>query len=191
LLRSVPAETEAPSDFERARQRWQEASARHRGLRDRLTGARAAIGLLEREEDAPKLAPRLVEMAEKFLAGRPFGRRRLEREVEDAEDALAAAAPEHAREAEAWRQALAAEAARRVAGLRPRHLAAVAEIARAVEALSQAVEAERALRDELATSEVGSYAALPDGSSGLDTLHEWHSPLSCWVRRVRQLGLLD
>jgi hypothetical protein len=60
---------------------------------------------------------------------------------------------------------LAAEAARRVAGLRPRHLAAVAEI--------------------------GSYAALPDGSSGLDTLHEWHSPLSCWVRRVRQLGLLD
>jgi hypothetical protein len=191
LLRTVPAEPEEPADFAAARQRWQAAWAQRRALVDRLAGARAALGQLEREEGAPPFGPRLVEAAERFLNGRVLSGRQLRREIEDAEDALAAAAAEHAREAAAWRQAAAAEAARRATELRPRHRAAVAKIAAAVEALSAAVEAERALRRELADSEVGAYASLPDGSQGLGTLGEWHGQLSTWARHVRQLGLLD
>jgi hypothetical protein len=76
----VPAEPEEPGDFAAARQHWEAARARRRELVARLDGARAAVALLEREEGDPPLGPRLVEAAERFLAGRSLGGRQLRRE---------------------------------------------------------------------------------------------------------------
>jgi hypothetical protein len=189
LLRPVPVEAEAPSSFEAAKEAWLAATTRHRELRDRLGGARAALALLEREEDAPKVGSRLTEVAERFLGGRTLSARQLRREIEVAEDALAAAAARHAREAEAWREAQSAEAARRLRDLAPRHRAAVKRIAGLVEQLSAAVEAERAVRAEL--SEVGGTGALPDASHEFGSLNEYGSTLSSWNRRVLAVGALD
>jgi ClpP class serine protease len=189
LLRAVPAKPEEPADFAAARERWNAASARRRELVDKLGGAKAALALLDREEGAPALGPRLTEAAERFLGSRVLSARQLRREIEAAEDALDAAAPGHGREAAAWREAQSAEAARRLRDLAPRHRAAVKRIAGLVEQLSAAVEAERAVRAEL--SEVGGTGALPDASHEFGSLNEYGSTLSSWNRRVLAVGALD
>jgi hypothetical protein len=192
-LRALRGAAPTPSPFDQARARWRAASARRRALLAQLDGCRAALDLAlnpRGDKEAPASLV-IAETVRRFLDGRTLSTRQLERELERLEDEVAAGAAEHHAEAEAWRGALSAEAARKVAELTPRHRAAVLKIAKAVEALSVAVEAERAVRRELAESELGAHASLPDGSHEFGSLHDYNSLLSAWSRRVRTLGLID
>ena len=185
-LRAAPNEA---TEFERARARWECASAERRALRDRLDGARAAVAFVDhRPEPGSYLSPVLEDRARRYLDGRRPDRDRLVRQVAELEAELADAATAFALESAAWCVAVEAEAARRAEWLRPRHRAAVRRLGQLVEQLSAAVEAERAVRAELA--EVGS-AALPDAGREFGSMHEYNSTLRAWNRRVLAEGALD
>jgi hypothetical protein len=132
-------------------------------------------------------SPVLEDRARHYLDGRAPDRDRLARQLSDLEYEQADTATKYSIESAAWRAALEAEARRRGEAVRPRHREAVRKIAQLVEQLSAAVEAERAVRAELA--EVGS-AALPDAGREFGTLHEYSSVLSSWNRRVLAEGAL-
>jgi hypothetical protein len=134
-----------------------------------------------RNEPGECLAPVIAERARRFLAGGRPDRDRLLRQVAELEAELADAATSYTIESASWRAALETEARRRAEQVRPRHRAAVKRIAQLVEQLSAAVEAERAVRAELA--EVGSNA-LADASREFGSLHDYNSTLSSWNRRV-------
>jgi hypothetical protein len=178
------------SEFEQTRARWAEVSAARRALKDRVDGCRAALAFADhRPSPGEHFSPVLEDRARRYLDGRTPDRDRLVRQLSELEAEMADAATVFALESAAWRTALEAEADRRAAALRPRHKAAVRRIAQLVEQLSLAVEAERAVRAELA--EVGGNGALPDAGREFGSLHEYGSTLSSWNRRMLAEGALD
>ena len=183
-FRTVTSETSA---FEAAKARWAEVSAERRALKDKLDGCRSALVLADHKPGRGEYMSSVVEdRARRFLDGRLPNRELLARQVVELEDALAQQAESYSVEAAAWRAAVEAESARRAEALRPRHRAACRRIAQLVEQLSLAVEAERAVRAELA--EIGAGGALPDGSRELGSLAEYGSTLSAWNRRLLHEG---
>lgn len=185
-LREKPA-----SDFELAQAAWADAREKRRTLLARLDGAKLALGLIEHPPiDGEVRSPVVVERANTYLGRRVLSARNVRRDVEDMEDELARTAAAHQEAAERWRRAAEAEAGRLAEAIRPRHLKAVRAIATAVEQLSQAVEAERAVRNELADKGVAAFTSLPDGSMEFGTLAEGHSLLTRWTQRATALGLL-
>jgi hypothetical protein len=186
-LRAVTNET---SEFEAAKARWEKVSAARRALRDRLDGAKAALVLADyRPGPGEYLSPVLEDKARRYLDGRRPDRDRLAREIAELDAELADAATTYSVEAVAWKLAVENEARRRAEAVRPRHKAAIRKIAQLVEQLSLAVEAERAVRAELA--EVGSTGALPDASREFGSLNEFNSLLSSWNRQMLAEGALD
>jgi hypothetical protein len=176
------------SAFEAAKARWEAVRRERRALRDKLDGARAALGFAENPPSKGDIvSPVLAERARAYLAGRLPNAELLRREILVLEDELAQQATAFAIEATSWKLTVENEARRRTEALRPRHKAAVRKIAAAVEALSAAVEQEREIRREL--GEVGS-SALPDCGHELGSLADYNSPLSVWNRRMLQAGLL-
>lgn len=179
------------SDFEMAQAEWTAAREKRRTLLNRLDGAKLALALAEHPPiDGEVRSPVIVERASAYLAGRTLSAHRIRREIEDLQDEIDTAAAEHQEHAERWRRAAGAEASRLADAIRPRHLKAVRAIGAAVEALSAAVEAERAVRNELADKGVAAFTSLPDASVEFGTLAEAHSPLTRWTQRVTALGLL-
>jgi hypothetical protein len=188
-LRALRTVTNETSAFESAKARWERVSAERRALRDKLDGAKAALVFADyRPGPGEYLSPTIEDKARRYLDGRAPDRDRLTRQIVDLEYELNEAAAIYSIESTAWKLALENEARRRAEALRPRHRAAVKRMAKAVEELSAAVEAERAVRGELA--EVGS-AALPDASREFGTLHEYSSLLSGWNRRLLAEGAFD
>jgi hypothetical protein len=184
-LRAVTSEA---SEFEAAKARWGAVRRERQELKARLDGAKAALVFAENPPSRGDfVSPVLASRAQAYLAGRQPNADRLRREILDLDDELAQTATRYSIEATSWRLALEAEAARRAEQVRPRHRAAVKRIAQLVEQLSLAVEAERAIRAELA--EVGS-SALPDASRELGSLNEFNSVLSSWNRRMLAEGAL-
>jgi hypothetical protein len=189
-LRAFRTVTPEISEFEAAQARWAEISAARRALRDKLDGCKAALAFADhRPGPGEHFSPLLEERALRYLAGRQPNRDRLIREVAELEDEQAQQAATYSVESVAWKLALENETRRRAEALRPRHRAAVKKIAQLVEQLSLAVEAERAVRAELA--EVGGNGALPDAGREFGSLHEYNSALGSWNRRMVAEGALD
>jgi hypothetical protein len=195
-LRAVPAadttSTEPTSaTFAVAKARWERAGDERRRLKARLDGAQAALALAASppgKGDHP--SPRLVELANAHLGGRRSASvPALQAEIVEIDDQLRRAATAYTLERVAWEQAVAVEARRLAAALRPAQKAACRRIAKAVEELSAAIEEERRVRSKLV--EVGCTEALPDAGREFGALSEFNSTLSTWNRRVLQAGLLD
>jgi hypothetical protein len=186
-LRVVDKETSA---FEAARARWERVSTARRALREKLDGAQAALALTENPPSkGDVVSPVIAEKACRYLADRRANAALLRQEVVRLEDELTQAGTAHAIESAAWRLAVEDEARRRAEAVRPKHREAVKRIARLVEELSAAVDAERAVRAELA--EVGSAGVLPDAGREFGSLHEYSSLVSSWNRRLLAEGAFD
>jgi hypothetical protein len=194
-LRAVP-DTESPaetssSDFAAARRRWEKAEAERRELKLKYDGAQAALALALNppgRDDHP--SPRLIELANGYLAGRRSASvPALQAELVELDDQLRRAATTFSLERVAWEQAVQNEATRLVAELKPGHRQACLRIAKCVEALSAAVEEERKVRSKLA--ELGASNALVDAGREFGVLAEFHSLLSTWNRRLLASGTLD
>lgn len=182
------------SPYEQARESWNRVRGARRDLLDRHAAAQHAVRARRNprdEADGPE--PQVIrDQINAFTAGRALTLRQVERELEDMADEITNGAPAFEAAAQEWRAAEAAEAARLVETLRPRHRAAVGKIAAALEVLTAALEAERSLHRQLAESGLGLLASLPDASGplGLGTLDQWSSPVSTWSREMRRQGLL-
>jgi hypothetical protein len=170
---------------------YDDARAEHRRLIAAREGAQAALQLLLNplaERERP-LATLLHERAEAHLAGRDLKERHLRREIEDLEDWIAAHTTVLATARQEFEAARDMEAAAIARQLQPAHRAAVNRLAQALEAVSQAIEAERAVRAELTTTGLaptGCPVILPDCTAelSLGTFAEYSSRLSEWRRRM-------
>jgi hypothetical protein len=194
-LRAIPdtgSSTESfSSGFAAARRRWEKAGAERRELKAKYDGAAAALQLALNppgRDDHP--SPRLIELANAYLGGRRSASvPALQAEIIEIDDQLRRAATAYTLERAAWEQAVAAEATRLAAELKPAHKAACLRIAKCVEALSAAVEDERKTRSKL--SELGARDALVDAGKEFGTLTEFSSLVSVWNRRLLASGALD
>ena len=194
-LRAVP-DTESPaesssSDFVAARRRWEKAGAERRELKLKHDGAQAALQLALNppgKDDHP--SPRLIELANAYLAGRRSASvPSLQAEIIEIDDQLRRAVTAYTLEKLAWEQAVADEARRLATELKPAHGQACRKIAAAVESLSAAVEEEHKVRTKFA--ELGCSNALVDAGKEFGTLTEFNSLVSVWNRRLLASGVLD
>jgi uncharacterized protein YukE len=195
-MAQVAAKIEQPSEFEQARARWTAFQARREQRREQVEGYEAALQLADHRLARPD-APQndvLARRAARVLQEHPMSARRLHQQLEDVREELEAIQGQVAAEHDLWQAALAAEHERVALTLQPRHRQAVEAIGQAVEQLSQAITAEREVREEMQATglaPLGS-ALLPDCSSMLrvGTLDEWSSRASAWARDMHRIGII-
>lgn len=192
-LKRKPLPAAPVSEFEAAKARWTEATAKHRELIERAEAMQLALKLTS--QHAVGQAPQHIrEKAQPFLKLATKRRPNLLDRLATVELAIEESNPEYQQECELWKAACRRETTLIASALQPRHRRAVKAIARALEALSIALTEEYETRAELArTAPERESAHLPDCSHDLPigTLADWNSPASAWARRVRKLKILE
>ncbi len=191
-----PAGEPEVSEFEAAKARWAEASARHAELAERVEAMRLA-----RNQASAKTTPENIGTMPKHLIekAKPYARlahRRPARAADNlavAEIELEEFLPALQEAKLEWAGAQRRETNRIAAGLQPRQRVAVKAIASALEALSQAIADEQEIHDELkSAAPLPTSPNLPDlGGEFADMcVSEWGSRAWKWAQRVRKLGII-
>ena len=192
-LKRKPRTAEPVSEFDAAKARWIEATAKHRELVERAEAMELALKFTS--EDAVGRAPQhLREKAGPFLKLAAKRRPKVIEQLADTEVEIEDSTPMYQVDRDLYQAACRRETSRIARDLQPRHRAAVKAIATALEALSLAIEEETTTRAELAHVAPERVSAhLPDCSHDLvvGTLADWNSPASAWARRMRKLSVLE
>ena len=192
LKRKPKPAAESASEFDTAKARWTEVTAKHRELLDRAETMKLALQLTN--QPAVGRAPQhLRDRAKPFLKLAAKRRPNLFDQLAEVELAIEESNPAYHREREAWAATCRRETTRIARELQRPHKRAVKAMAKAVEALSLAIVDEIETRAELArTAPECESSHLPDCTYDLKigTLADFNSAASTWARRMRKLEIL-
>lgn len=180
---------EPSPEFQAAQARWNEFTKRRRALNEKYEGAQAAMALLRNPSSSrgQQISPIVAEKAAAYRGDRVLDVELLHLEMRELEVERGELGKIHAVEQCHWNAARQAESERQAELLRPARKEAGDRLVAAVHELSEAIEADRAICNELRSFGL----SCNDTGYEFGTLSEYHSLLSQWLRRMAVEGLVD
>lgn len=178
--------------FADAEQKFRSLARRQAELVEMIGGMEAATAMNRLRSDRERDSDRLEFVRQKAEPFRDWSERRLARKLEEARETLqqvvAGLTDAHDRAARAERAELVALAR----NLEPQHRDVAGEIADALQQLSESIETEARLRQELQGRFTSAVDQLPDMSfAAVGRPEHFDSPISEWFRRARRAGIVD